>query len=85
MEQLCAALEASALSVAKTPANNSVNVKSGVGVASDALLLALRGLSLSGGNVGAEEASRFKKVSVANVGVSGSPQVRQEHGKYLAR
>lgn len=52
MAQLCATLEE--WSPAKTGAR--------VGSAYDAMLLALRGVSLAGGGIGAEDATRFRRV-----------------------
>lgn len=55
MDQLCATLRA-------PPSSGGTTGAAQTGPVSDALLLALRGLSLGGGSIGAEEASNFRKV-----------------------
>lgn len=67
MDQLHATLQA----LAKPPATSGGGGGGGGTVAvrcvKDALLLALRGVSLSGGSIGAEEASTFRRVRHAHV------------------
>lgn len=59
MEQLCASLEvtiASKRPVGASPSRSRMSTK-------NALLLALRGVALAGGSIGAEEAACFRRVS----------------------
>ena len=56
MEQLCATLRSS------KPTSSGVG-EAEAGLEHRALLMALRGVSLAGGSIGADEASSFRKVS----------------------
>lgn len=60
MEQLCDTLLAPS-----STANRAGSRRGSVSV-SDALVLSLRGVSLAGGSIGAEEATTFRRVSIVH-------------------
>ena len=78
MDQLCATLQAPRPSLGGTAIAQTGSV-------SDALLLALRGLSLGVGSIGAEEASSFRKVSCGpHVCAAAGREGGREGGKLKA-